>query len=150
MFEELKEKYQLNDECIGELEKVVQSETDKVRTKYSTQLKELEKFKPQEKTEEQLEYERTKNELAEMKFKESIRTAGLDAELAKYLKQDTDLEAFGNLIKGFNSQQQDFRPKNHSGDPGVTKEKFDKMGYAEKAQLYATNPALYAQLSKSK
>ena len=149
MFTELKEKYTLTDECIGELEKVIQSETDKVRTKYSTQLKELEKFKPKEKTEEQLEYEHTKNELNEMKFKEAIRTAGLDAELAKYLKQDADLEAFGNLIKGFNSQQQDFRPKKHSGDIGVTKEKFEKMNYEQKEKLYVENPTLYAQLSKS-
>ena len=57
MFEEIKEKYTLSDECIGELEKVLQSETDKVRTKYSAQLKELEQYKPKEKTEEQLEFE---------------------------------------------------------------------------------------------
>ena len=148
MFEELKEKYQLNDECIGELEKVVQSETDKVRTKYSTQLKELEQYKPKEKTEEQLEFERTKNELAEMKFKESIRNAGLDSEMAKYLKPDTDLEAFGKLLKGVEQTKQDYTPKNHSGDAGLTKDQFENMSYDQKAKLYSENPTLYAQLKR--
>ena len=148
MFEEIKEKYTLSDECIGELEKVLQSETDKVRTKYSAQLKELEQYKPKEKTEEQLEFERTKNELAEMKFKESIRNAGLDSEMAKYLKHDTDLEAFGKLLKGVEQTKQDYTPKNHSGDAGLTKDQFENMSYDQKAKLYSENPTLYAQLKR--
>ncbi|MDD7472188.1 MAG: hypothetical protein PUK80_05310 [Firmicutes bacterium] len=148
MFEEIKEKYTLSDECIGELEKVLQSETDKVRTKYSAQLKELEQYKPKEKTEEQLEFERTKNELAEMKFKESIRNAGLDSEMAKYLKPDTDLEAFGKLLKGVEQTKQDYTPKNHSGDAGLTKDQFENMSYDQKAKLYSENPTLYAQLKR--
>ena len=148
MFEEIKEKYNLSDECIGELEKVLQSETDKVRTKYSAQLKELEQYKPKEKTEEQLEFERTKNELAEMKFKESIRNAGLDSEMAKYLKPDTDLEAFGKLLKGVEQTKQDYTPKNHSGDAGLTKDQFENMSYDQKAKLYSENPTLYAQLKR--
>lgn len=148
MFEEIKEKYTLSDECIGELEKVLQSETDKVRTKYSAQLKELEQYKPKEKTEEQLEFERTKNELAEMKFKESIRNAGLDSEMAKYLKPDTDLEAFGKLLKGVEQTKQDYTPKNHSGDSGLTKDQFENMSYDQKAKLYSENPTLYAQLKR--
>lgn len=148
MFEEIKEKYTLSDECIGELEKVLQSETDKVRTKYSAQLKELEQYKPKEKTEEQLEFERTKNELAEMKFKESIRNAGLDSEIAKYLKPDTDLEAFGKLLKGVEQTKQDYTPKNHSGDAGLTKDQFENMSYDQKAKLYSENPTLYAQLKR--
>ena len=148
MFEEIKEKYTLSDECIGELEKVLQSETDKVRTKYYAQLKELEQYKPKEKTEEQLEFERTKNELAEMKFKESIRNAGLDSEMAKYLKPDTDLEAFGKLLKGVEQTKQDYTPKNHSGDAGLTKDQFENMSYDQKAKLYSENPTLYAQLKR--
>lgn len=148
MFEEIKEKYTMSDECIGELEKVLQSETDKVRTKYSAQLKELEQYKPKEKTEEQLEFERTKNELAEMKFKESIRNAGLDSEMAKYLKPDTDLEAFGKLLKGVEQTKQDYTPKNHSGDSGLTKDQFENMSYDQKAKLYSENPTLYAQLKR--
>ena len=148
MFEEIKEKYTLSDECIGALEKVLQSETDKVRTKYSAQLKELEQYKPKEKTEEQLEFERTKNELAEMKFKESIRNAGLDSEMAKYLKPDTDLEAFGKLLKGVEQTKQDYTPKNHSGDAGLTKDQFENMSYDQKAKLYSENPTLYAQLKR--
>ena len=111
-----------------------------MRTKYSAQLKELEQYKPKEKTEEQLEFERTKNELAEMKFKESIRNAGLDSEMAKYLKPDTDLEAFGKLLKGVEQTKQDYTPKNHSGDAGLTKDQFENMSYDQKAKLYSENP----------
>ena len=68
MFEDLKEKYQLNDECIGEIEKVVQSETDKVRTKYSKELKDLEQYKPKEKTEQEIEFEQAKAELPNRKL----------------------------------------------------------------------------------
>ena len=107
MLEELKEKYQLNDECIGELEKVVQSETDKVRTKYSKELKDLEQYKPKEKTEQEIEFEQAKAELAAMKFKESVREAGLSADLANYLRQDADLNAFSQLLKGQEQLRQD-------------------------------------------
>ena len=101
----------------------------------------------QKKTKKNLE-KYTKNELAEMKFKESIRNAGLDSEMAKYLKPDTDLEAFGKLLKGVEQTKQDYTPKNHSGDAGLTKDQFEKMSYDQKAKLYSENPTLYAQLKR--
>ena len=149
MFEEIKEKFSLSDDCIGELEKMLQSETDRVRTKYSTQVKELEQYKPKEKTEEQLEYEKVKGELLEMKFKESIGNVGLSSEMAKYLKPDTDLQAFSQLIKGFAQTKQDYVAKSHAADVGLTKEQFEKMSYDEKAKLYSENPTLYTELKNN-
>lgn len=148
MLEDLKEKYQLNDECIGELEKVVQSETDKVRTKYSKELKDLEQYKPKEKTEQEIEFEQAKAELAAMKFKESVREAGLSADLANYLRQDADLNAFSQLLKGQEQLRQDYVARNHVSNAGVTKEQFEKMDYSARAKLYAENPTLYAELKK--
>lgn len=148
MFEQIKEKYGLSDECLGELDKVVQSETDKVRTKYSNQLKELEKYKPHDKTEQEIEFERVKNELAQMKFKETVAKAGFNSELASYLKQDVDLNAFGELLKGLNKSKQDYVATSHIADVGVTKEQFEKMDYSQKAKLYSENPTLYAELRK--
>lgn len=149
MFEEIKEKYSLNDECMGELEKVIQSETDKVRTKYAGQVKELEQYKPKEKTPEEVEYEKVRNELSELKFKETVKEAGLNPDMAKYLKPDTDLNAFGECIKGFNQSKQDYVASNHASNAGVTKEQFKNMNYEEKAKLYAENPTLYAQLKNN-
>lgn len=149
MFEEIKEKYSLNDDCIGELEKVVQSETDKVRTKYTTQIKELEQYKPHEKTEAEQEVENMRNELAQMKFEKSVTDAGFNADMAKYLKPDTDLNAFGEILKSLvPEQKKDFVAKGHNADSGLTKEQFKNMGYEQKAKLYAENPELYAQLNK--
>lgn len=149
MFEEIKEKFSLSDDCIGELEKVLQSETDRVRTKYSTQVKELEQYKPKEKTDEQLEFEKVKNELSELKFKESIGAAGLSPDMAKYLKTDTDLQEFSQLIKGFAQTKQDYVAKSHAADSGLTKEQFAKLSYDEKAKLYSENPTLYAELKNN-
>lgn len=149
MFEEIKSKYALNDECIGELEKVVQSETDKVRTKYSNQIKELEQYKPHEKTEAEQEMETMKHELEQMKFEKSIADAGFNADMAKFLKPDADLNAFGEMLKGLvPEQKKDFVAKGHNTDSGLTKEQFKNMNYEQKAKLYAENPELYAQLNK--
>lgn len=146
MFEEIKEKYALNEDCLGDIEKIIQSETDKVRTKYTIQIKELEQYKPKQKTEEEIEYEKVKTELSELKFKEIVKEAGLNPDMAKYLKQDTDLKEFGKYIKGFNQSKQDYVAKSHAANAGVTKEQFSKMTYDEKAKLYAENPTLYAEL----
>lgn len=146
MFEEIKEKYSLGEDCVGEIEKIIQSETDKLRTKYTVQIKELEQYKPKQKTEEEIEYEKVKSELSELKFKDAVKENGLNPDMAKYLKQDTDLKEFGEYIKGFNQSKQDYVAKSHTANVGVTKEQFSKMTYDEKAKLYSENPTLYAEL----
>jgi len=148
MFEELKDKYSLGDECIGELEKVLQSETDKVRTKYAGQIKELEKFKPQEKTEQQVEFENTQKELNELKFKLSMKEKGLDESFSKFLKPDANLDEFSNMFNGIAQSKKDYVANNHPANKSMTKEQFNKLGYEEKAKLYAENPTLYAELRK--
>lgn len=144
MFEDLKEKYSFTDEQVEELTKVVQSETDKVRTKYTTEIKELEKFKPIEKTEEQIELEKAKAELNELKFKTELKSKGINEEFAMLLKTDCDLSNLSTLL----TQSNDYVAKNHSANMGVTKEQFDNMDYSARAKLYSENPQLYAELSK--
>lgn len=150
--DELTQELNLNEDAVGKLSKLIQSETDKVRTDYSQRLKlaneEIEKFKPKNPTPEQQEYENTKKELNQLKFAMKLKEIGVSDDLAKYLKSDIDLEDFGKFYKGFNAQKQDYVAKKHVENAGVTKEQFKKMTIAEKTKLYNENPELYAQLRK--
>lgn len=150
--EELTQELNLNEDAVGKLSKLIQSETDKVRTDYSQKLKlaneEVEKFKPKELTPSQIEFENTKKELNQLKFTMKLKEIGVSDDLAKYLKSDIDLEDFGKFYKGFNEQKQDYVAKKHIENAGVTKEQFKQMTIEEKTKLYNENPELYAQLRK--
>ena len=150
--EELSQEFNLNEDAQGKLSKLIQSETDKVRTDYSQRLKtaneEIEKYKPKEPTPEQVEYENTKKELNNLKFAMKLKEIGVSDDLAKYLKSDIDLDEFGTFYKGFNESRKDYVAKKHIENAGVTKEQFKKMTIAEKTKIYTENPELYAQLRK--
>ena len=69
--------------------------------------------------------------------------------MAKFLKPDADLSAFGELLKGLvPEQKKDYVAKGHNADSGLTKEQFKQMTYEQKAKLYTENPELYAQMKK--
>ena len=150
--EDIKE-LNLNEEQAGQLtefiNKRVQSESDKVRTEYSGKLAELEKYKPKELTDEQKELESTKKELADLKFKSSLKNIGVSDDMAEFIKSDVDMDKFKKFYEGFKpNTQKDFQPTNHAKDEGISKEQFAKMDYSKRAKLYTENPTLYAQLSK--
>lgn len=150
--EDIKE-LNLNEEQAGQLtefiNKRVQSEGDKVRTEYSAKVKELEQYKPVEKTAEQKELEELKTELANTKFQKSLNDIGVSDELGKYLKSDINIDEFKKFYEGFKpNTQKDFQPTTHAKDEGISKEQFAKMDYSKRAKLYTENPTLYAQLSK--
>ena len=151
MDKELIEKYNLSEEAVSELDKAIQSESDKVRTEYSQKLKvaneELEKLKPHEPTEQEVELQKAKSELNQMKLEKSLISAGIDSSFAQYLKSDIDTDALSESFKGLvTTKQPDFKPNNRGG-VGVSKEDFKKMNYDEKAKLYQENPTLYTELS---
>ena len=152
----------LTDEQLEALQKHIQSETDKVRTKYSQEIKglteELAKYKPKEKT---LEEKALEDRIAALEAKEAelsnreqlmnlqskLKERGLNPELAQYLtfpedKQDESL----NQISGFFLGDANI-PKGHSNGAGLSKDDFRKLNYAEKARLYQENPKLYEALS---
>ena len=67
--QEYLEKYtDLSDEQKDDLNKVVQGETDAVRTDYSAKIKDLEQYKPKEKTDVEKQLEEATNELNAFKF----------------------------------------------------------------------------------
>ena len=163
---DIKEINGLTEEQIELVQKLVQSETDKVRTDYSTKLKaandELAKFKPKEKsdTEKALE-ERVKaiedreKEIASkekaMVIAEKLKSKGLPAELGTYLNigenLDEDIEKVGNALGSYFLGTGN-KPGNHNTNKGITKAEFQRMSYSERAKLFQENNELYKALSR--
>ena len=154
----------LNEEQLAMVQKLVQSETDKVRTKYSQELKtvneELSKYKPKEKTQEELDLEtRIRNleikeaELANkeksVRIKSKLEEKGLPVGLADFLKleNDEDIDKVGGELANY-FLNNGVKPTNHAKSQPVTRDQFKKMSYAQRAQLYRDNPELYKVLSK--
>ena len=157
----------LTQEQIEAVNKLVQSETDKVRTKYSSELKtvndELEKYKPKQKSDAELALEQRianleakEKELANkeraMTIANKLKAKGLPSELAQYLNVGEDIDgsidkvgdALGNYFLGQVSNPSG----NHSTNKGITKADFAKMSYSERAKLFQENNELYKALSK--
>ena len=156
----------LTDETKAQVERLLQSETDKIRTEYSQKLKtvneELSQYKPKEKSDSEkaleeriAKLEAREKELANkeqsMTLASKLKEKNLPTDLAKYLNVGEDMDKtidevgalFGNyFLDGSNV------PSNHNGNKGITKKDFQKMGYAERAKLYNENPALFEALSK--
>ena len=146
-----------------ELDKKIQSETDKVRTKYSEQIKNLEakvkELTPVQKSEAELDLEKR---LAVLEAREkavalddSLKENGISKEMAKYLKDDVDVSALAETFKKIVGSAVDerltedgFVPTSHKSGNSVTKEDFKKMSITDKERLYAENIDLYRSLSR--
>lgn len=152
----------LTEEQLLNVQKLIQSAEDKVRTKYSNELKdvkdELNKYKPKEKSPDEISLEERIKALemreAEIASKEKVtklaselNTKGVPADLAKFLNADTNVEEVATLLNA-HFLNGNFKPQNHGGSDGITKEQFRKMSYMEKAELFEKNPELYKKLSK--
>lgn len=157
------EELNLSEEQMEMVSKYLQSEQDKIRGKYSKQIKELESKLPPTKSEEELAFEKRVAELEtrekELAKKERLTTAksvltskGLDSQLTDYLNFEgvEDLETYvDNIAKVVGKQAKSYVPKGHEkADGNITKEQFSKMSYTERCNLYDTNPKLYEILSK--
>ncbi len=145
-----------------ELAKRIQSETDKVRTKYSKEIKELkakiEELTPEQKSQTEIDLENRLKALEEKERKiainESLTAQGLSTEFSSYLKDDTNIDTFSKFFKGIIDNEVSKRVKNDNYKPGdhksgdsITKEEFAKMGYGERVKLFNENPDLYKYLS---
>lgn len=144
---------EVNEEMYEQLnsavDKEIQSSNDRIRTEYSKKLKELEQYKPIEKSAEQIELETLKKELADTKFSKTLKDIGVDDSLAKFIKSDCDIEELGTFIKGFAQAQKDFVPNNmNQNDSSITKEQFKIMNYQQKAELYEKSPELFQLLNQ--
>ena len=154
----------LTEEQLASVQKLIQSETDKVRTKYSNELKtandELAKYKPKEKSQEEKDLEtRIRNleikeaELASkeknVRIKSKLEEKGLPTGLADYLRleNEEDIDKVGSELASY-FLNNGVKPTNHAKSKPVTKEQFRNMSYAQRAQLFNDNPELYKALAK--
>lgn len=157
---------QTSDETISilksEYEKTIQSETDKVRTKYSKQVKELEakikeleskEEKVPEKSEKEIELEaREKALLARenaIAINQALTSKGMKTELAKYLKEGVDVDQLSNVIDSMVSERmtaQGYVPSSHKTGKGMTKEEFFKMDMDKQEKFFRENPESFHAL----
>lgn len=162
MLEELKEL--LGEEKFTDLEKFLQSETDKVRTKYTQQIKELEQFKPKEKTEEEKALEERLNQLEakekelqakerQYKVQDTLKANNLPSDLAKFINVngEDEIETITSEIGSILNQHllsNSYKPKDRKQNDNMTKDDFKKLSYVEREKLYEQSPELYKKLSE--
>lgn len=159
---ELKE-LNLNEEQLQGVNKIIQSETDKVRTEYSKKIKDLESKLPVEPSEEEKAFqerikalEEREKAIAQKEFETELqgklKDKSLNEQLSKYLNVQgvEDLETYiEEVAKVIGSQMQEYKPKGHEGNSTkITKEQFSKMNYIERMNLFENNRQLYDALSK--
>lgn len=148
----------------NDFDKAIQAAEDRVRTKYSKAVKDLEKkvaeLTPVEKTEAELAIERRVAELerkeheAEAKAKEislkaALQTHGIDTDLVDYLKTDADADAFSKAIEKIVSARlagSGYKPSGHQTNPPITRADYDRMSYDEKAEFYRRDPEGWKRL----
>ena len=126
-----------------EVQGLLQSECDKIRTEYSKKLKtaeaERDALKPVEKSQAELDLEKRAAELSKRERVLACREAGLAPELADLLRDDADLSKLSELL----AAGQGYEPTGHKKDSGLTREQFQAMSYSEQAELYAQNPNIF-------
>lgn len=156
----------LSEEQLANVQKLLQSHEDRIRTDYSRKLKdaemELAKYKPQEKSESEKKLEeriaaleakeqKLANKEKAMTIAEKLKSKDLPQDLAKFLNVTDDMDStIDEVAKMFGGHFLDKtnKPTNHATNRGVTKADFKKMSYAERAKIYQENPQLYEALSK--
>lgn len=154
----------LNEEQLTAVNKLLQSEGDRVRTEYSTKLKEvngeLEKYRPKEKSDAEKDFEQRllsleqkEKELTQMetktKLKNKFAEKGLPSELSDFIsvgdeQLDEVVDKLSNTL-GNHYLQQGYKPQSHAKKEVVTKEQYKNMSYLERVKLEKENPELIKQ-----
>ena len=142
-----------------ELNKRIQSAEDKLRTKYSAKIKDLEKqiaeSKPVEKSEQEKDYEKRLAKLEEREkaiaLNDALSAKGIDKGLAQFLRNDVDVDALSRFIDTLvttRNKQNSYVPTGHKSGETMTKDEFRRLGMDAKERLFAENPELYRSLVK--
>ena len=150
----------------ADYDKAIQSAEDKVRGKYSKEIKELrdkvKELSPAEKSQAEIDLENRIAALEEsernvaaqkkrLEFQENLTNKGLDKSLMEFLKEDADVDGLVNTINDIvksRMKSNGYVPTNHSSDDSVSQEEFDKMSYDKRVEIYQKNPTLYEKLTK--
>lgn len=139
-----------------DFDKAIQSETDKVRTKYVQQVKELEdkllELTPQELTPEQARIAELEAALSAKETQAALANKGISADLIPFLKDGIDADELVNVLDQLvNSHMaaNGYVPQGHAANEGLNAEQFKALNYQDRASLYERNPNAYKMLSKN-
>lgn len=148
----------------AEFDKAIQAAEDRLRTKYSKDIKALEvkvsELTPAEKTEAELALEQRLSDLERkekeneakakvLSLKASLQSHNIDADITDYLNHDVDAEAFSAAIEKIVAARLasgGYKPTGHQTNQPITKSEYDKMTYDEKAELYRRDPESWKRL----
>ena len=110
------------------------------------------KLKEMQKQIDDMKAEKKENERIQSNA-EKLEQAGLDSKLAKYIKEDSDIDFFKQIItNAVDSKVKQkltggaYKPPTSEASGTLTKEQFDKMSYNEKLKLFKENKDLYDKL----
>lgn len=149
----------------ADFDKAIQSAEDKLRGKYSKEIKELkdkiQELTPVQKSQAEIDLENSIAALEEserniaaqkrrLDVQENLSNKGVDKALVDYLKDDADVDALVNIIDGIvksRMKSNGYVPTEHSSDEKVTPEEFNKMTYSQKLELSERSPELFKRLS---
>ena len=131
----------------GIIEDAIKAKANEGLTPEQVQLKELQA---------QLDAMKAEKEQAELLNSNvrKLKEVGLNTDLARFIKEDSDIDFFKNLINdSVKTQIQQKLGKSSYKPPAVdnnlntiTKEQFNKMGYKERLKLYNEDKELYEKL----
>ena len=116
-------------------------------------------MKIKELEEKMAKYEAEKAESLRLETnRNKLKENGMNTDLARFIKEDSDIDFFKNLINDSVKAEVKNKLGNSSYKPPVvdnnlntiTKEQFNKMGYKERLNLYNTNKELYEKLQNEK
>lgn len=144
-----------------DFDKSIQSAEDRLRTKYSKEIKALEdkitELTPAQKSENELALEKR---LAEITAKEqrlsmidTLVSKNIDKGLVDFLKPDADIDSFEKVISSMVNNRlvaTGYKPQNHQNNESISKDAWKKMSYSEKQDFYNTNPELAKQFMAKK
>lgn len=149
----------------ADFNKAIQSAEDKLRGKYSKEIKELkdkiQELTPVQKSQAEIDLENRIAALEEserniavqkrrLDVQENLSNKGVDKALVDYLKDDADVDALVNIIDGIvksRMKSNSYVPTEHSSDEKVTPEEFKQMTYSQKLELSERSPELFKRLS---
>lgn len=151
-----------------DFDKAIQSAEDKLRGKYSKEIKELkdkiQELTPVQKSQAEIDLENRIAALEEserniaaqkrrLDVQENLSNKGVDKALVDYIKDDADVDALVNIIDGIVKSRMKLNgyvPTEHSSDEKITPEEFKRMTYSQKVELSERSPELFKRLSSGR
>ena len=137
--------------------KAIQSAEDKLRTKYSTDIKALNdkitELTPKQKSDAEIDFENRSKALEAKEKKiallEKLNTKNMDSSIADFLKDDVDVDSFNTVIENLvNSriEKAGYKPTGHMNSESISKEKWASMNISQRTEFYNSNPELAKKL----